>query len=56
MLSLSNQAIIDCAYEDLADIGAGGCKGGYDYAAYNFIKEHGLPTDQEYGPYKMRVC
>lgn len=52
VLSLSNQAIVDCAYEDLASGGGGGCRGGFDYAAYNFIRDYGLPTDEEYGPYK----
>ncbi|KAG6459522.1 pro-cathepsin H [Manduca sexta] len=47
ILSLSNQALIDCAWP----YGAAGCKGGTDTAAYKWMMDYGLPTEEEYGSY-----
>ncbi|XP_030033206.2 digestive cysteine proteinase 2 [Manduca sexta] len=50
LLSLSNQALIDCAWP----FGVRGCEGGSDNAAYEWMMEYGLPTEAEYGPYLNR--
>lgn len=34
---------------------AAGCNGGSDNAAYEWMMEHGLPTEEEYGSYANRV-
>ncbi|XP_059050128.1 digestive cysteine proteinase 3-like [Achroia grisella] len=47
LLTLSNQALIDCSW----GFGANGCNGGTDTAAYQWMMEYGLPTEEEYGPY-----
>ncbi|XP_053625279.1 cathepsin S-like [Plodia interpunctella] len=50
LVSLSNQALIDCAW----GYGAAGCNGGSDDAAYEWIRDYGLPTEEEYGQYANR--
>ncbi|KAJ8725478.1 hypothetical protein PYW08_003661 [Mythimna loreyi] len=50
LMALSNQALVDCAWA----FGAGGCDGGADSEAYEWMMEYGLPTEAEYGPYKNR--
>lgn len=35
--------------------GVNGCSGGSDTGAYHWMMEYGLPTVEEYGPYKNRV-
>ncbi|XP_026742810.1 digestive cysteine proteinase 2-like [Trichoplusia ni] len=54
LMSLSNQALVDCTWA----FGAGGCNGGTDIAAYDWMMEYGLPTEAEYGPYtnKDGIC
>ncbi|XP_028030413.1 digestive cysteine proteinase 2-like [Bombyx mandarina] len=47
LLSLSNQAILDCAWP----YGGSGCEGGSDNAAYDWMMKFGLPTEEEYGSY-----
>ncbi|RVE54806.1 hypothetical protein evm_000573 [Chilo suppressalis] len=53
-VTLSNQAIIDCAWA----YGAAGCNGGSDTAAYGWIIDNGMPTQAEYGDYANRdgIC
>ncbi|XP_052737817.1 procathepsin L-like [Bicyclus anynana] len=48
LLRLANQALIDCAW----GFGNNGCEGGSDTAAYRWMIEYGLPTEEEYGFYK----
>ncbi|XP_045783691.1 procathepsin L-like [Maniola jurtina] len=50
LLRLANQALVDCAW----GFGAGGCNGGSDTAAYHWMIKYGLPTEEEYGPYKNK--
>ncbi|KAJ8722875.1 hypothetical protein PYW07_004055 [Mythimna separata] len=50
LMALSNQAIVDCAWA----FGAGGCDGGTDNAAYEWMMEYGIPTVAEYGPYNNK--
>ncbi|XP_013190014.1 uncharacterized protein LOC106134496 [Amyelois transitella] len=50
LVALSNQALIDCAW----GYGAEGCNGGTDDEAYQWIREYGLPTEEEYGQYANR--
>ncbi|CAG4908226.1 unnamed protein product [Colias eurytheme] len=50
LIRLSNQALIDCAWE----FGAEGCDGGTDTAAYQWMMKYGLPTEEEYGPYENK--
>ncbi|XP_075969301.1 digestive cysteine proteinase 2-like [Anticarsia gemmatalis] len=47
LLTLSNQALVDCAWA----FGAAGCDGGTDNAAYEWMMQYGLPTEAEYGSY-----
>ncbi|CAH2086731.1 unnamed protein product [Euphydryas editha] len=50
LLRLANQALIDCAW----GFGVAGCEGGSDTAAYRWMMEYGLPTVEEYGPYRNK--
>ncbi|XP_045445984.1 digestive cysteine proteinase 2-like [Melitaea cinxia] len=50
LLRLANQALVDCAW----GFGVAGCDGGSDTAAYHWMMEYGLPTVEEYGPYKNK--
>ncbi|CAI6376268.1 unnamed protein product [Macrosiphum euphorbiae] len=43
----SEQALVDCSL----GFGNNGCDGGEDFRAYSWIEKHGLPTEEEYGPY-----
>ncbi|KAM3963416.1 cathepsin L like protein [Aphomia sociella] len=47
LLTLSNQALIDCAwgYSNF------GCNGGSDTGAYQWMMDYGLPTEEDYGTY-----
>jgi len=46
-VSLSEQALVDCSW----GFGNNGCDGGEDFRAYGWILKHGLPTEEDYGPY-----
>ncbi|XP_049866955.1 cathepsin K-like [Pectinophora gossypiella] len=48
LMRLSNQALVDCAWE----FGAAGCDGGTDNAAYEWMMKYGLPTIADYGTYE----
>ncbi|XP_038215605.1 procathepsin L-like [Zerene cesonia] len=50
LIRLSNQALIDCAWE----FGAQGCDGGTDVVAYKWMMKYGLPTEEEYGSYENK--
>jgi len=43
----SEQQLVDCSW----NYGNGACDGGLDFQAYRYIMEHGLGTDEQYGPY-----
>ncbi|XP_028967497.1 digestive cysteine proteinase 2 [Galendromus occidentalis] len=47
LVRFSEQQLIDCSWK----FGNGGCDGGQDYQAYQYIMQHGLSTDKEYGAY-----
>lgn len=40
---------------DICRYGAAGCGGGTDNAAYEWMMDYGLPTEEEYGTYKNKV-
>lgn len=42
---------MDCSW----GFGNNGCDGGEDFRAYSWIKEHGLPSESDYGPYLSQV-
>lgn len=42
---------MDCSW----GFGNNGCDGGEDFRAYSWIEKHGLPTEEEYGPYLSQV-
>ncbi|XP_060807402.1 procathepsin L [Amyelois transitella] len=46
-LDLSEQSMVDCAWP----YGLMGCNGGFVDKAYKYVKEHGIPTEAEYGGY-----
>ncbi|CAK1556083.1 unnamed protein product [Leptosia nina] len=54
LIKLSNQALLDCSWGFDND----GCEGGTDTGAYQWMMKHGLPTEEEYGPYtnKNGLC
>ncbi|KAL3882298.1 hypothetical protein ACJMK2_028659 [Sinanodonta woodiana] len=49
LLSLSEQQLVDCS----GDFKNHGCCGGWPYKAFEYIKEYGIETDDEY-PYKAK--
>ncbi|PZC70526.1 hypothetical protein B5X24_HaOG215754 [Helicoverpa armigera] len=50
LVPLSEQALVDCA----GPYGGHGCKGTWPSAAYDYIKDIGLPALDEYTPYKAQ--
>ncbi|KAM7294260.1 digestive cysteine proteinase 2 [Ixodes scapularis] len=44
---LSEQQLVDCSWNQ----GNNGCDGGEDFRAYEYIRAHGLATDEDYGAY-----
>ncbi|KAI5638532.1 papain family cysteine protease domain-containing protein [Phthorimaea operculella] len=48
LIRLSNQALIDCAWE----FGVSGCQGGFDTAVYDWAKKYGMPKLSDYGQYE----
>ncbi|KAH9640213.1 hypothetical protein HF086_008449 [Spodoptera exigua] len=51
LVPLSEQALVDCAQP----YGGNGCKGTWPSAAYNYMKNEGVPALEEYS-YKAEVC
>lgn len=51
MEELSVQQLIDCSwgYEN------NGCRGGWSWRAFQFVKDHGLATRKSYGKYIGQV-
>ncbi|KAJ2952595.1 hypothetical protein O0L34_g6918 [Tuta absoluta] len=47
LIRLSNQALVDCAWE----FDAQGCQGGTDTAVYEWAKKYGMPKLADYGSY-----
>ncbi|EDV28494.1 uncharacterized protein TRIADDRAFT_19901 [Trichoplax adhaerens] len=47
LIPLSEQSIIDCSW----GYGNYACNGGMEYAAYQFVTKHGIPSAKCYGPY-----
>lgn len=45
------QALIDCSW----GFGNNGCDGGEEFRAYQWIHDHGLPSEDQYGPYIGQV-
>ncbi|ELT93269.1 hypothetical protein CAPTEDRAFT_181131 [Capitella teleta] len=47
LVRLSQQALMDCSWGE----GNNACDGGEDFRAYQWIKKHGLPSEEDYGAY-----
>ncbi|KAH7932589.1 hypothetical protein HPB52_024287 [Rhipicephalus sanguineus] len=51
LIRLSEQQLVDCSWNN----GNNGCDGGEDFRAYEYIRDHGLASDEDYGAYLGQV-
>jgi hypothetical protein len=51
LVRLSQQELMDCSWA----YGNNACDGGEDFRAYDYISQHGLATEEDYGSYLGQV-